>query len=89
MLISRLTFLTFLLRLLFHFTNGFNTTAAKADVGIILDLQTPLGKMFKTCISMAFEDFYSKNTYKTMIVPHLETQTVISSLQLLQVCMYH
>ncbi|XP_042054793.1 glutamate receptor 2.7-like isoform X2 [Salvia splendens] len=73
LLISRLTFLTFLLHLLFHFTNGFNTTAAaKADVGIILDLQTPLGKMYKTCISMAIEDFYSKNTYKTMIVPHFK-----------------
>ncbi|KAL1551842.1 glutamate receptor 2.7-like [Salvia divinorum] len=68
MLISRLTFLTFLL--LFRFTNGFNATAAKVDVGIILDLQTPLGKMYKACISMAIQDFYSKNSYKTMIVPH-------------------
>ncbi|XP_047959791.1 glutamate receptor 2.7-like [Salvia hispanica] len=64
--ISKLTFFTFLF-LFDHFTNA---AAAKVDVGIILDLQTPLGKMFKTCISMAIEDFYSKNTYKTMIVPH-------------------
>ncbi|KAL1551840.1 glutamate receptor 2.7-like [Salvia divinorum] len=68
---STLTMLTLLLiLLLFHSTSGFNATAAKADVGVILDLQTPLGNMYKTCISMAIQDFYSKNSYKTMIVPH-------------------
>ncbi|KAH6821820.1 hypothetical protein C2S53_008425 [Perilla frutescens var. hirtella] len=42
----------------------------KADVGVILDLQTSVGKIYKSCISMAIEDFYSKNSYNTMIVPH-------------------
>ncbi|XP_047951016.1 glutamate receptor 2.9-like isoform X2 [Salvia hispanica] len=69
--ISKLTFFIFLL--LFHFANGSNATAAKVDVGIILDLQTPLGKMYKTCISMAIEDFYFKNSnYSTVIVPHFK-----------------
>ncbi|XP_042012392.1 glutamate receptor 2.9-like [Salvia splendens] len=69
--ISKLTFCTFLL--LFLFANGSNATAAKVDVGIILDLQTPLGKRYKTCIFMAIEDFYSKNSnYSTVIVPHFK-----------------
>lgn len=50
--------------------NGFNATAAKADVGVILDLGTTLGKIRKTCISMAIEDFYSSRNYSTMIEPH-------------------
>ncbi|XP_047959823.1 glutamate receptor 2.7-like [Salvia hispanica] len=46
---------------------------AKVDVGVILDLQTIQGKMYKTCISMAIEEFYSKNTnYSTVIVPHFK-----------------
>ncbi|KAL6517261.1 hypothetical protein OROHE_017967 [Orobanche hederae] len=52
--------------------NSFNVTAVKADVGVILDLQTTLGKIFKTCISMAIEDFYSKNIYNTVIVLHFK-----------------
>ncbi|KAL6517258.1 hypothetical protein OROHE_017964 [Orobanche hederae] len=47
----------------------FNATAAEADIGVILDLDTTLGKMCKTCISMAIEDFYSSRDYSTMIVP--------------------
>ncbi|KAL6561292.1 hypothetical protein OROMI_016893 [Orobanche minor] len=50
--------------------NNFNTTAAKADVGVILDLDMTLGKICRTCISMAIEDFYSNRDYSTMIVPH-------------------
>lgn len=47
------------------------STAEKADVGVILDLDTSLGKVLKTCISMAIEDFYSKHeNYSTVIVPH-------------------
>ncbi|KAH6761301.1 hypothetical protein C2S51_018250 [Perilla frutescens var. frutescens] len=47
-----------------------NITAAKADVGVILDLDTILGKMCRTCISMAIEDFYSNRSHTTMMVPH-------------------
>ncbi|KAH6793348.1 hypothetical protein C2S52_003825 [Perilla frutescens var. hirtella] len=50
--------------------NGFNATAAKADVGVILDYETTLGKICKTCIYMAIEDFYSNRNHSTMIVPH-------------------
>ncbi|XP_047958830.1 glutamate receptor 2.8-like, partial [Salvia hispanica] len=51
-------------------STGFNATAAKANVGVVLDLDTPLGKICKTCISMAIEDFYSNRNYNTMIEPH-------------------
>ncbi|XP_047958515.1 glutamate receptor 2.8-like isoform X1 [Salvia hispanica] len=50
--------------------SGFNATAAKANVGIILDLDGTVGKICKTCISMAIEDFYSNRDYNTMIEPH-------------------
>ncbi|KAL1538008.1 glutamate receptor 2.8-like isoform X2 [Salvia divinorum] len=50
--------------------SGFNATAAKANVGIIHDLDGAVGKMCKTCISMAIEDFYSNRDYNTMIEPH-------------------
>ena len=49
---------------------GFNATAAKANVGVILDLDTALGKICRTCIAMAIEDFYSNRDYNTMIEPH-------------------
>ncbi|XP_042027299.1 glutamate receptor 2.3-like [Salvia splendens] len=51
-------------------SDGYNATAAKADVGIILDLNQTVGKILKTCISMAIDDFYSKQSFNTMIVPH-------------------
>ncbi|KAL1533165.1 glutamate receptor 2.7-like isoform X1 [Salvia divinorum] len=47
-----------------------NATAAKADVGVILDLDTTLGKMYRTCISMAIEDRNATHNHTTMIVPH-------------------
>ncbi|XP_057770093.1 glutamate receptor 2.7-like [Salvia miltiorrhiza] len=47
-----------------------NATAAEADVGVILDLDTPLGKICSTCIAMAIEDFYSNRNHSTVIVPH-------------------
>ncbi|KAL1538007.1 glutamate receptor 2.8-like isoform X2 [Salvia divinorum] len=50
--------------------SGFNATAAKANVGIILDLDGAVGKICKTCISMAIEDFYSNRDYNTMIELH-------------------
>ncbi|KAL1538009.1 glutamate receptor 2.7-like [Salvia divinorum] len=51
-------------------STGFNSTAAKADVGVVLDLDTTLGKMCRTCISMAVEDFYANRDHTTVIVPH-------------------
>ncbi|KAL8466480.1 hypothetical protein ACS0TY_035533 [Phlomoides rotata] len=52
-------------------SNSFDSSTAKADVGVILELDTPLGKIYRTCISTAIEDFYSKHqNYTTMIVPH-------------------
>ncbi|KAG6397888.1 hypothetical protein SASPL_139338 [Salvia splendens] len=51
-------------------STGFNSTAAKADIGVILDLDTPLGKVCRTCISMAVEDFYANRDHTTTTVPH-------------------
>ncbi|XP_047961488.1 glutamate receptor 2.3-like [Salvia hispanica] len=47
-----------------------NATAVKADIGAILDLHTTLGKICRSCISMAIEDFYSNRDHTAMIVPH-------------------
>lgn len=46
-----------------------------ADIGVILDLDTTLGKICRTCISMAIEDFYSKHNYTTMIAPHFRNSS--------------
>ncbi|XP_057764766.1 glutamate receptor 2.3-like [Salvia miltiorrhiza] len=46
-----------------------NATSTEVDIGVILDLDTPLGKMCITCISMAIEDFYSNRNHSTVIVP--------------------
>ncbi|KAI3455712.1 hypothetical protein Pfo_012375 [Paulownia fortunei] len=50
--------------------SGKNASAAKADVGIILDFDTTVGKISRTCMSMALEDFYAKRNHSTKIVPH-------------------
>ncbi|KAL1548534.1 glutamate receptor 2.7-like [Salvia divinorum] len=49
---------------------GFNETASKANVGVVLDLETALGKICKTCIAMSIEDFYFNRDCNTMIEPH-------------------
>ncbi|KAI3932708.1 hypothetical protein MKW98_012679 [Papaver atlanticum] len=47
------------------------TTITTVDVGLILDLDTWVGKMGQSCVSMALSDFYSSNpTYKTRLVLH-------------------
>ncbi|PIN07945.1 Glutamate-gated kainate-type ion channel receptor subunit GluR5 [Handroanthus impetiginosus] len=42
----------------------------EADVGVILDFNTTVGKISRTCISMALEDFYAKRNLSTKIVLH-------------------
>ncbi|CAI9767114.1 unnamed protein product [Fraxinus pennsylvanica] len=51
--------------------DGENATAVKVDVGIILDLDTRVGIISRTCMSMAIEDFYANHNYSTRIVTHL------------------
>ncbi|KAH6793341.1 hypothetical protein C2S52_003818, partial [Perilla frutescens var. hirtella] len=68
--IWKLCLLHLLLFQSFHFTPSNGLNATQSDVGVILDLQTTVGKIFKTCISMAIQDFYAQKTYKTVIVPH-------------------
>ncbi|KAL8458834.1 hypothetical protein ACS0TY_036369 [Phlomoides rotata] len=70
----RFFWLSFLLVASFCVGLSNRATAAKADVGVILDLDTTLGKALKTCISMAIEDFYAKHeNYSTVIVPHFRS----------------
>lgn len=53
-----------------HDTRSENTTIP-FHVGVILDLGTLVGKMGRTSISMAIEDFYLRNqNYTTRIVLH-------------------
>ncbi|RWR75367.1 Ionotropic glutamate receptor [Cinnamomum micranthum f. kanehirae] len=41
------------------------------DVGVVLDMESPLGKMSNICISMALEDFYTThNNYTTELILH-------------------
>ncbi|KAF8021688.1 hypothetical protein BT93_G1976 [Corymbia citriodora subsp. variegata] len=48
-----------------------NLTATTIDVGVILDMNTYVGKMSKTCLEMAIGDFYSAhNDYTTRVVLH-------------------
>ncbi|KAF8021689.1 hypothetical protein BT93_G1977 [Corymbia citriodora subsp. variegata] len=49
-----------------------NLTATTIDVGVILDMNTYVGKMSKTCLEMAVGDFYSAhNDYTTRLVLHM------------------
>ncbi|XAR49808.1 hypothetical protein NMG60_11003955 [Bertholletia excelsa] len=49
---------------------GRNASASVFDVGLILDLDTTLGKTTRTCIIMALEDFYATNEHSKRIVIH-------------------
>ncbi|XP_057959651.1 glutamate receptor 2.2-like [Malania oleifera] len=56
--------------------NSTNSTispaAAEIDVGVVLDLNTPVGQMGLTSISMALSDFYaSHSSYKTRLRLHI------------------
>ncbi|KAL2462407.1 Glutamate receptor 2.7 [Forsythia ovata] len=65
--------------------DGENATAVKVDVGIILDLDTNVGKISRTCMWMAIEDFYASNNYSKRIVPHLRDSKTIDLLKNVQV----
>jgi glutamate receptor, ionotropic, plant len=46
-------------------------TKTEVGVGVILNIETSIGKMSRSCISMALRDFYREHdNYTTMIVPH-------------------
>ncbi|XP_076955163.1 glutamate receptor 2.8-like [Bidens hawaiensis] len=48
-----------------------NGTTREIGIGVILDLESSVGKVSKICIQMAIHDFYQTNyNYKTKIVPH-------------------
>lgn len=69
------------------FVSGENLYAGKVEVpvGIILNLDTLFGKLSKTCVSMAIEDFYNASAtrdYATRIVPHFRdssSDTVVAA----------
>ncbi|KAF9623794.1 hypothetical protein IFM89_005379 [Coptis chinensis] len=43
---------------------------SSVDVGVILDLDTWVGKMSQSCISMALYDYYSTRNYTRKLVLH-------------------
>ncbi|KAL6196321.1 hypothetical protein ACLB2K_031936 [Fragaria x ananassa] len=46
-----------------------SSTTIPVDVGVIIDLDDPIGKMYLTCIEMALSDFYASHAhYKTRLV---------------------
>lgn len=46
--------------------NSLNASRTLLDIGVVLDLGTPLGKMSNVSISMALDDFYTThNSYTT------------------------
>lgn len=53
-----------------------NTTIFPINVGVVLDLDTPFGKMGLTCINMALSDFYASHAhYNTRLVLHTRDST--------------
>ncbi|XP_076942421.1 glutamate receptor 2.7-like isoform X1 [Bidens hawaiensis] len=48
-----------------------NGTAKEIGIGVILDMESSVGKVSKICIQIAIHDFYQTHSnYKTKIVPH-------------------
>ncbi|XP_031479882.1 glutamate receptor 2.4-like [Nymphaea colorata] len=66
----------FLTALFWRHVCGFqavNQSATRVNVGLMLDLSTPNGKISSTCIDMALEDFYSNHNHSKILVLHQET----------------
>nr|DAD45620.1 TPA_asm: hypothetical protein HUJ06_003850 [Nelumbo nucifera] len=61
----------FLLLSLHHGTAEAQNTTKIIDVGVILDLDTWVGKMGQSCISMALSDFYATHNYTTRLNIHI------------------
>ncbi|RWR75358.1 glutamate receptor 2.2-like protein isoform X1 [Cinnamomum micranthum f. kanehirae] len=58
-------------RLSLAHNDSLNASKTVFDVGVVLDLATPLGKMSQICISMAVADFYkTHNNYTTKLNLH-------------------
>ncbi|XP_050158910.1 glutamate receptor 2.3-like [Malus sylvestris] len=48
---------------------GLRNTRIPVNVGVVVDLDTPSGKVYLSCIKMALEDFYASNAhYRTKLV---------------------
>ncbi|XP_076942422.1 glutamate receptor 2.8-like isoform X2 [Bidens hawaiensis] len=65
--------LMFMLFLIINNTGNTNAneTPREIGIGVILDLESCVGKVSKICIQMAIHDFYQTHSnYKTKIVPH-------------------
>lgn len=72
---ERASQITFFLLLIIHFGVAQNATTSGADefpVGVILDLESLGGKMSRTSILMALEDFYAVHrNYTPKLVLHI------------------
>ncbi|KAL6655544.1 hypothetical protein ACP70R_006370 [Stipagrostis hirtigluma subsp. patula] len=75
LVMERATQTILFLLLISHFGTAQNDTKSGADgfpVGVILDLGTLVGKITRTCIQMALEDFYAVHkNYSTKLVLHI------------------
>ncbi|KAL6199375.1 hypothetical protein ACLB2K_029159 [Fragaria x ananassa] len=56
-----------------------SSTKIPVDVGVIIDLDNPIGKMYLTCIEMALSDFYASHA-------HYKTRLVLNTQELRQRC---
>nr|XP_011458900.1 PREDICTED: glutamate receptor 2.7-like isoform X2 [Fragaria vesca subsp. vesca] len=64
--------ITFLLLLFFRISLALaQNTTISINVGVVLDLDNPVGKMGLSCINMALSDFYASHAYyRTRLVLH-------------------
>ena len=68
---NTLMFLLFLSSVVAAHGNAKTKVTVPVPVGVILDLETLVGKMSRTSINMAFEDFYAANeAYSTRLELH-------------------
>ncbi|GJX11574.1 glutamate receptor 2.7-like protein [Tanacetum coccineum] len=68
-----------------------NGTLKNINIGVILDMESTVGKTSKICIEMALQDFYQKNNnYTTRLVPNFRdskddrVQAAAAAIQLLK-----
>ncbi|KAM7253936.1 hypothetical protein ACFE04_031618 [Oxalis oulophora] len=65
------TFIFFLVILYLPIRSNCEEVKKNIDVGVILDMNTSIGKMSNDCLSMGLTDFYSSHEYTTKIILHL------------------
>lgn len=59
-----------LLLLIINLNFAVNVTSEEIGIGVILDMDSSVGKVSTICIKMALQDFYQTHNYTTKIVTH-------------------